>query len=299
MKSLLISIALASPVFADEWKSVDGKTIIGDYVGLQGNSVTLLVSGKKFIVPLEKLAPTSRGYAIFLNEGFKTWAKANAELPIVTEDLLFDMLRLAPEAVEGKHYILSGFVAKVENPPGVSSLTPAKERGQKVGIVFAGGTKFVADFVGVADGVRAFVKIENGAAVLYKALTTAYKEFSPRERLAEPGMKMCARVRVVAGKIVEQGMPTRDEVVAANAEFVKATGSSSDAITSYLLKMNRLEYLKKAVSSTAQGTAISSNGTVTHISMDYTDAELDRMRKEIEILQTSLQPTTKSSGDDK
>lgn len=58
------SATVASPAGGvQSWKSADGRTIEAQFAGLQNDQVTLLRSGKSFIVPLVRLAPESQDLA--------------------------------------------------------------------------------------------------------------------------------------------------------------------------------------------------------------------------------------------
>lgn len=284
MKAILIFFLTACYAFCNEtWESSDGKKITADFVRLEGDALTLVADGKQYNVPLTRLNAKSQKYARFKQEKMKAWAAENMEAPIIAESVLHDIVAFDPSLAEGKRFLMEGNVKSIAKSSslGASPLTTAV-------IELDAGTKLELDLAGEADGKMTKIKIEAGRVMLTKAKTYSdgkWREFEDSKALMENGQAFVFRANVEKGKITCSGIASKEEIDKATKVHVPIPNvlTAEEKAALGRLKM-RAEYLESQLSDADP----KESGVLGGSGDDYSKAEMDAMRKELEGLKKRL-----------
>jgi hypothetical protein len=131
VKLLLAFLSLAILASADEpqvWTSREGKTFTGDFLAVRPGKVYVRGKDKKvFAIPMVKLTDACLAEAGYLQEKLGTWAQSQVKRQAMDEATAWAVLMLAPEAIDGKIFLID---AKVEEivPPKPTRLEKGKVR---------------------------------------------------------------------------------------------------------------------------------------------------------------------------
>jgi S1-C subfamily serine protease len=225
VKSLVLLMAFFTTVLhGGQWTNIDGKTIDADFVKVQGGALFIKSGGRTFSVPLDQMSPDSRGLANYLQEQMMQWAIENATLPILPEEYLLSILDLAPNAAEGRRYLVEGHVKTLNTG---SSLNPNADHPD---VMLDNGTRCTLD-LSVYNGRARKLKAETNRVVLLKATKiggkAGYSDFAPSEVLVEVGRPIVIRAMVEGGRIIGIGLPESSEVEAAQATAERTIAASA------------------------------------------------------------------------
>ena len=242
-----MGLALVGSLHAEEWKSLNGKVINGDFVRLKNGVVVLRVKDKEYEVPQEKLDSESIGLARSLNERLEQQVDAIKEDAIIEEPVLVRLAAHSPGKFEGKHYLLSGHVASISRPAGSSLLSSSIEKekamvalNDKVDVTFSGGTKTTLDFSKeVAKNVnptfkhKARVQIEDNTAKLMTidGFMTNKAKWITKEILIGQGQNFIMRASVKNGEVICGDQASIQEVSMARSLQNRNPGSSAPGNT--------------------------------------------------------------------
>lgn len=297
VRNLILAFLLTTvmAMASDTWESTDGKTINADFIRMNGNSVVLEMRGRKYTVPIEKLSKESKNYALYLNEELNKWAAVNLKQPIISEEVLNDLIAYNPRLTEGKHFLVEGRVKSIR---GHSSRLKQDSRPTAT-IRLEEGTSVTSDFAEQADGRRTKIEVESERVMLMKARTLSggegWKNFTPERSLVSVGETILLRAKVERGKIIATGLPSSQEIAQAQLEAARANGGLSTQQHGQLEKIKiRIEYLEAALSGNAGSSSFSgisgNDGSVTigSATHNYSEAEKQAMRKELELLRAQL-----------
>jgi hypothetical protein len=290
MKSYITSIifATSSALLATTWTSNDGKTIEADFVKLEGEILVLKKGVDHLRVPMARLNADSQAFASFSQKSKLEWATLNAVSPIISEAMLASITDFKPDLAEGKNYLVEGNVATIR--AGGTTLSPSN----KVDVTLAGGTKFQIDFSDKANGLSTKMKVEEDQVILLKPNSfggSGYKDFVPAGFLLQSGQSIVIRAIVKDAKILGQGMPTSAELTEARLQYAKQNGGLAFEDAARLEELRiRAEYLESQLKEGKAGTAEVSTitGYAGTITLEYTDAEKEKMRKELELLRAQI-----------
>lgn len=131
MKLLLAFLSLAILASADEpqvWTSREGKTFTGDFLAVRPGKVYVRGKDKKvFAIPMVKLTDACLAEAGYLQEKLGTWAQAQVKRQAMDEATAWAVLMLAPEAIDGKIFLIDAKVEEI-SPPKPTRLEKGKVR---------------------------------------------------------------------------------------------------------------------------------------------------------------------------
>lgn len=285
---ILILFLCNAALSADKWINTEGKTIVADFVRVSGQVVTLRSNGKTYEVPLESLSRASQDYAVFLQQQLNEWAAQNLDSPILTEAILADLISFNSALVEGKSFLIEGRVASVD-----SNTSLSRNAASTAMIELEGGTRFADGFTEEADGKRSKIKVGLGEVILLKARTfgaNGYRDFTPEKTLIAEGQEVAVRCRVSRGRIEGLGLASSAELTKARIAAAAKNGGLSIEEVASLEKMKiRMEYLQAALEGDAGSARVRTvGGTSSTVYFEYSDAEKDAMRKELELLEAQL-----------
>jgi hypothetical protein len=190
---LLAATVFTKSAFADPWTSTEGKTIYADFHKFDGASVTLTANQKSLSIPLSRLDDESRIRA----HAMRRHIARLIDEPVLSEPEACSVAAI-PEA-NGRHYIVSGTVAKVTQPGGLAKHNPGD-----ADIVLEGGTAARITFDAI-DGRSTKAKFELNKVVLMKASTINSNgpgNFTPRGSLISAGDKVLINVKIEGGRVI-------------------------------------------------------------------------------------------------
>ncbi len=293
----LLTLSFVSGVsqnlFALPWTSNDGKTIEADFVRVVGDTVFLRKGERKYKIPLKRLSADSQGFAAFMQHRRKEWVAANATSPIIIEQILQEITAFDSSATEGKSYLVEGHVGEIRKTGGAL----ARNQSSKVEATLRGGTVVTIDFAEKVDGLRTKMKIESDQVVLLKARTTgaSYENYTPDGFLLQVGQAVVVRATVKKGAIVGTGLASSAEVTEARLLFAKQNGGLALGEVMELERLkNRAEFLEAQLKGNAGTATIQGlTGTAGWIVMEYSEAEKEAMRKELELIRAEIAAATK------
>ena len=294
MKPLILTLmlalsALASAVAGDSWTSTDGKTINADFVRIRDGNVVLTMSGKEYPVPLDKLDKKSQGYARFLQEGLNKWAKQNLGAPILSEQMLGEIIHFDAGLVEGRTYLVEGHVGAIGQTRALARTVSATPDFQ-----LRGGTQAQADFSVKAGAKSSKIKVDTQRVQLLKASKYSkgrWSNFTPRETLLEVGQPVVVRVTVRKGVLSDGKLASSQEITEARLIAARQNGGLSlDELANLELIRIRIEFLEAQLESGEAGRATVSSvtGYLGTIKFKYSDAEKQAMQRELELLRAQL-----------
>jgi hypothetical protein len=200
---LTATLVLSEDASADPWTSSDGKTIHADFLNIDGVSVTLTANRKVFVVPLSRLDDESRVRAHVMRRHILRLL----DEPVVSESEARSISYI-PEA-NGRHFVVSGTVAKVAEPGGLAKANPGD-----ADIVLEGGTEARITFDDI-NGRSTKAKFELDKMVLMKASSISASgpsNFTPRGSLIAAGDKVMLNIKIEGGKVVPLDL-AKDEPV--------------------------------------------------------------------------------------
>lgn len=290
MKSFITSIILAitSAFSATTWTSNDGKTIEADFVKVEGGTLFLTKGADLIRVPMQRLNADSQAFAIFSQESKLKLATLNATYPIMAEAMLISITDIKPDLAEGKNYLVEGNVATIR--AGGTALSPSN----KFDVTLAGGTKVQINFSEKANGLSTKMKVEEDQVILLEPNSSGgdgYKDFVPAGFLLQTGQSIVIRAIVKDSKIVGLGVPTSAELTEARLQYAKQNGGLAFEDAARLEELEiRAEYLEAQLKEGNAGTAEVSTitGYAGTITLEYSDAEKEKMRKELELLRAQI-----------
>lgn len=286
----LVQLVTCGHVQAASWTNKDGKSIEADFIRVEGNTVHLAIKGKTFKVPLDELDSPSQGYARFLHAKRKQWVAANASSPIINEKILLELMSYDARAIHGKSYLIVGHVESVDK---VGSAL-AKAGSTKAHVKLLGGTKAEIDFIGTINNANTRLEIKEDKAIMLKAQShrgsDGWVDFAPAEVLLQKGQETVIRAIVKNGRIEGTGLATSAEITKARLEYAQKNGGVDldKAIVMERLK-NRVEFLEMQLAGNAgTGSVYNDDGTQGTVVFEFTDAEKQAMRKELELLKAQI-----------
>ncbi len=114
---------------SQQWINTEGQTIEASFVrlSLAGNSVVIQQDRKVYEVELSRLSPASREQALRLHEKKTEWAAEEVLKPLLTEEVLVELLKFNRQPLIGKHLFVNGQVAKILQPGSITSTQPRLE----------------------------------------------------------------------------------------------------------------------------------------------------------------------------
>ena len=288
----IVFLGCANPTFAqDKWTSADGKEITAKFVRISGDNVVLEMKGKEYALPATKLSKQSQDYANYMQENLQKLATKNISLPIISEASLNEILSFNASLAEGKNFLVKGHVKSFDRPSALSTNT-----GSQVGINLQGGTSFIADYTNVADGTRTKIKVEANSVVLLKYRTldggakNPYQDHTPEKTLLSSGESVIFRATVEKGKIIGTGLASSQEITEADMLIAKQKGDLTPSeLSEFSSTQIRINYLEAALEGNAGTASVSgTKGYIGTVTYEYSKAEKEAMRKELEVLRAQL-----------
>lgn len=286
--ALALMLSVFHPAFADSWTSVDGKTITADFVRISGSKVILSMEGKEYPVPLEKLDEKSRGYARFLQAELTRWAHQNIDSPILPEQLLEEIIQFDAELVEGKTFLVEGYIGKIGQQRALARSVPTVAEFE-----LRGGTSSKAD---LAEEVPNRGKLKYGPDQVELHLArsggaSGWKDYTFEKALLKVGQPVVVRLTVRDGKLVEGQLASSQEVTEARLIFARQNGGLTvDELADLERIKIRIQFLEAQLDSgdAGEATVTGVNGYIGTIKFKYSDAEKQRMQQELELLRAQL-----------
>lgn len=278
---------------ADIWTSVDGKTISADFVRINGTDVVLKMNGKDYPVALDKLEPKFQGYAIFLQEQLGKWASQNLDMPIISEGILNEIISFNWQLAEGKQFLVEGFVESIKPSVSLGSIS-----GSAAEIRLQGGTMLVAKFPGATDGRRTKLRINGDGVIIMKArqlTSNGPRNFTPEKTLVGKGQKIVVHAKVKGGRVEGIDIASSQDVTQALMEAAKANGGLKMEEVAQMERIRiRIEFLESSLAGDAGTAKLSGRtGYIGRLTFEYSDAEKEAMRKELELLRAQLGASAK------
>ena len=240
---LVMGLALLGSLHAEQWISLDGKVVNGDFVRLEDGVVILRVNDKEYKIPQEKLSLESVDLALTLKKRLVQQADETKDNSIIDEPLLVRLVANAPQKFEGKHFLLSGHVASVSRPSGTSLLSSSREKeksvvavNDRVDVTFSSGTKATFDFSKeVAKNVNptfkhnARIQIEDNSVKLMTldGFMTNKAKWITKEVLIAHDQNFIMRASVKDGEILCGDQASSQEIRMAQSLQNKKSGPSA------------------------------------------------------------------------
>jgi hypothetical protein len=279
------------------WTNTEGKTIEAEFVKIEDKKVVLRNKAQIYKVPLEKLNKDSQGFALYIQQTSLKWAAAKAALPIISEEMLLQILAFQPELAEGKYYLVEGNVSAI----GTAGTTLSRGYSTKATATLSGGSKIELDYSTAANGNSTKISIEKDKVVRLrgrdgKFINSDYKysNFTPEKVLLQVGAPIIVRAAVNKGKIVGAGEPTTAEITEARLLLANHNGGLNAEQVAQLEQLKiRAEFLQAKLDGNAGTATVSSIDGNANVVYHYSDAEKEAMRKELELLLAQINAASK------
>lgn len=281
MKLLLALLAFTLLAPADElqvWTSRKGETFSGNFLAIRPGKVYVRGPDKKiFAIPMEKLTDSCLAEAGYLQDKLGAWAREQVKRQAMDEATAWAVLMLAPEAVDGKVFLIKAHVEEI-----MQGKETALTKG-KVKFKTESGIEGQADFK-----AREIV-------VKHDAVYTDFPANTPSEEVNQRNATMILstrsdvplQVKVMKGKIVGGYTVTPEEMSQAREADGKVGEYDAEIIRQRITVMEEQIRTGEAVRSGA-ALASADGKPLTIPPYRFTPEQLETLKAELSWLKTKL-----------
>lgn len=286
--------------YAETWSNEEGTSIAASFLGIERGRVLLERGGIIYRVPPQNLSPEVRLRAAFYNHYLIEWAEQTRRRDRLEVDTIRELIRIAPEKMEGEHFYISGRITSISPPP--YTLEESDEIRLRIDNEFVIRQSF-GSFSG--GGVVSKVGVHDRQVVVFSRRTRwvstsrgrrSEVEWSPSSVLLRIGDEVLYRVRIQRGQI-EQLSIVGGGSLSADVRIHRVLSSPAPIHRDIIRDRNRsmrVDYITAVINGTIQemnlGTAIEPNLIRGENAYQPTEAELDSLQAELNRLLEASRP---------